>query len=323
MPVHARSSFESVYAGQPQWEIGPPQQALRAAADRVTGSVADAGCGPGENALFFAARGQKVTGIGFPAEPITLAKHKAAERGLTATFLVMDALALWDPPEVFDSVIDSGLFHVFSDEDRRRYVEGLASVLKPGGRLFLLCFSDQDPGEQGPRRVSRPEIADAFARYWIVESIDPARFEVRPDLKDIQFGERRPVELFGHVEGLPPVPGQDRLQHLDPRLVRFGQETREPALHPPAHPDRQRRLPLVDAEQVGDVGPLLRRGARRQDRGREADALGHLPAQLDLLDPESGRQDLFAGLSDLGRLVGRGARNSNSGRSGRRESISQ
>ena len=47
---------------------------------------------------------------------------------------------LKDLPEVFDSVIDSGLFHVFSNEDRKRYVGGLASVLKPGGRLFLLCL---------------------------------------------------------------------------------------------------------------------------------------------------------------------------------------
>jgi hypothetical protein len=46
-------------------------------------------------------------------------------------------------------------FHVFSDEDWRRYVEGLASVLRAGGRLFLLCFSDEEPGTQGPRRVSQ------------------------------------------------------------------------------------------------------------------------------------------------------------------------
>lgn len=155
MPVHDRSSFENLYAGQPRWEIGRPQKAILDVADKITGSVLDAGCGTGENALFFASRGQRVTGIDFLAEPITLAKRKAAERGLTATFLVMDALALKELPEVFDNTIDSGLFHVFSDDDRRRYVEGLASVLKPGGRLFLLCFSDAEPGDQGPRRVSR------------------------------------------------------------------------------------------------------------------------------------------------------------------------
>ena len=194
--VPKRTNFESAYAGQAPWEIGRPQKAFLDVADRITGSILDAGCGTGENALFFASRGQKVTGIDFLAEPINRAKQKAAERGLTATFLVMDALALKELPEVFDTVIDSGLFHVFSDEDRRRYVEGLASVLKPGGRLFLLCFSDAEPGEQGPRRVSRKEIEDAFAEGWAVESIEPSRYEVRPDPKDIVFSEGGPKAWF-------------------------------------------------------------------------------------------------------------------------------
>ena len=72
MPVHDRSSLEKPYAGQPRWEIGRPQKALLAVADRITGSVLDTGCGTGENALFFASRGQKVTGIDFLAEPIHL-----------------------------------------------------------------------------------------------------------------------------------------------------------------------------------------------------------------------------------------------------------
>ena len=196
MPVHDRSSFENLYAGQPRWEIGRPQKALLAVADRITGAVLDAGCGTGENALYFASRGQTVTGIDFLAEPITIAKRKAAERGLMATFLVMDALTLKELPEVFDSAIDSGLFHVFGDEDRRRYVDGLASVLKPGGRLFLLCFSDQEPGTQGPRRVSRREIEDAFSRDWVVESIEPSRYEVRPDPNDASFADGGPRAWF-------------------------------------------------------------------------------------------------------------------------------
>src|SRR5438105_5236355 len=194
--VPDRSTFESIYAGQPPWDIGRPQKALLDVADQITGSILDAGCGTGENALYFAGRGQKVTGIDFLAEPINRAKHKATERGLTANFLVMDALALKDLPEVFDSVIDSGLFHVFHDDDRRRYVEGLATVVKPGGRLFLLCFSDEEPGLQGPRRVSRKEIEDAFAEGWVVESIEPTRFEVRPDLKDFTLSEGGPKAWF-------------------------------------------------------------------------------------------------------------------------------
>jgi SAM-dependent methyltransferase len=194
--VPDKSTFASLYSGQAPWDIGRPQKAFIDVADEVTGSILDAGCGTGDNALFFASRGQKVTGIDFLAEPINRARQKAAERGLTATFLVMDALALKELPEVFDTVIDSGLFHVFSDQDRQRYVAGLESVLKPGGRLFMLCFSDEEPGIQGPRRVSRQEIEDAFADGWKVESIERTRFEARPDLKDISFSEGGPKARF-------------------------------------------------------------------------------------------------------------------------------
>jgi len=191
-----KSTFQSLYAGQAPWDIVGPQKAFVDVADQITGSILDAGCGTGENALYFASRGHKVTGIDFLAEPINRAKQKAADRGLAATFLVMDALALDDQPQIFDTVIDSGLFHVFSDNDRRRYVLALATVLKPGGQLFLLCFSDLEPGTQGPRRVSRNEIEVAFAERWKVESIEPSTFEIRPDLKEMSFSEGGPKAWF-------------------------------------------------------------------------------------------------------------------------------
>ena len=195
-PVPDRSTFESAYAGQAPWDIGRPQQVFVDVADRVTGSVLDAGCGTGDTALFLAGRGCQVTGIDFIEEPIRRAQRKAAEWGLKVAFLVKDALTLRDWSERFDNVIDSGLFHVFSDEDRRRYVEGLATVLKPGGRLFLLCLSDEEPGEQGPRRASRKELHAAFAEGWSIESIEPTRAEVRPDLKDLAFSEGGPKAWF-------------------------------------------------------------------------------------------------------------------------------
>ena len=191
-----RTTFESIYDGQPRWEIGRPQKAVINVADQITGSILDSGCGTGEIAFFFVSRGHKVTGIDVLAEPVQRAKQKATERGLTATFLVMDALTLKDWTERFDNVIDSGLFHVFSDDDRRRYVDGLAAVLKPNGRFFLLCFSDEEPRTQGPRRLSRQEIGDAFADGWAVESIEPSRYEVRPDPKDISFSDGGPRAWF-------------------------------------------------------------------------------------------------------------------------------
>jgi SAM-dependent methyltransferase len=195
-PVPDRGTFEALYAGQAPWDIGKPQKPFLDVADRISGSLLDAGCGTGDTALFFAARGCQVTGLDFLEVPIQRARRKAAERGLQVTFLVKDALTLKDWSEHFDNVIDSGLFHVFSDEDRPRYIEGLATVLKPGGRVFLMCFSDEEPGTQGPRRVSKNELHAIFAKGWSIESIEPTRVEVRPDLKDFSFSAGGPKAWF-------------------------------------------------------------------------------------------------------------------------------
>lgn len=190
--LHDRSHFENSYTGNPPWDIGKPQGAIAESVDLVISPVLDAGCGTGENALFLAASGHEVTGIDFVDEAIRIARRKAAERGLTVEFQVKDAMTLEDWDRRFATVIDSGLFHVFSDEDRIRYVAGLTHVTEPGGRLLLLCFSDEEPGTHGPRRVSQREIRAAFADAWTVEEIRARRADVRPDLEGISFSEGGP-----------------------------------------------------------------------------------------------------------------------------------
>jgi cyclopropane fatty-acyl-phospholipid synthase-like methyltransferase len=194
-----RAAFENFYDGKAPWDIGGPQATFAAVADRVIGPVLDAGCGTGEHALFFAARGHRVTGIDFVEEAIRRARAKAAERGLAIEFLVKDATALEGWGERFASAIDCGLFHCFSDDDRPRYVRGLAHVIQPGGRLFLMCFSDEEPGSEGPRRVSRQELYEAFADGWEVESVQATRAEVRPEFTEVQFSEGGPKAWFAVV----------------------------------------------------------------------------------------------------------------------------
>lgn len=197
-----RERFESAYAGEAPWDIGRPQTPLVEVADQVVGPLLDAGCGTGDASLFFAARGLKVTGFDFLEEAVRRARAKAAERGLVVDFRVGDALALGEVADRFASVIDCGLFHVFSDDDRRRYVRGLAHVLQPGGRLFLMCFSDEEPGTEGPRRVSRQELLDAFAEGWSVESIEPTRFAINPKFTGMTFSAGGPKCWFAIVRRL-------------------------------------------------------------------------------------------------------------------------
>jgi cyclopropane fatty-acyl-phospholipid synthase-like methyltransferase len=194
--VPSREHFVAAYAGSAPWDIGKVQPAFQEAAEKIAGSILDAGCGTGDNALFFASRGHAVTGIDFLDAPIASAKRKSLERGLSATFLEKDALRLHEWSERFDNVIDSGLFHVFTDEDRVKYIRGLNAVLKLGGRLFLLCFSEATPGTMGPRRVTKKELQERFAEGWLIESIEPARIEVRPEARSGVFAGQEPRGWF-------------------------------------------------------------------------------------------------------------------------------
>jgi cyclopropane fatty-acyl-phospholipid synthase-like methyltransferase len=172
-------SFNEAYAGTPPWDIGRPQEALgvllRERADR--GSLLDAGCGTGENALYAASLGYETWGIDGAPAAIAKAREKAAARGQSVTFEVHDALQLATLGRTFDTVTDSGLFHVFDDEARTRYVASLAAAVRSGGRYFMMCFSDEQPGDWGPRRVSQAEIRAAFATDWRVDEIRAATFD--------------------------------------------------------------------------------------------------------------------------------------------------
>ena len=177
------AGWDSAYQDHlPPWDIGRPQPAFVRLADSglLSGRVLDAGCGTGEQALLAAAHGAAAMGVDLSALAIEKARGKAAERGLTARFEVADALHLERLGESFDTIIDSGLFHVFDDADRARYVASLAAVIEPSGRYCMMCFSDSQPGVWGPRRVRREEITLAFGDGWEAESITPDTFTVNP-----------------------------------------------------------------------------------------------------------------------------------------------
>ena len=194
-----RQRFEAAYESKPPWDLGRPQSPFVDHAEQITGSVLDTGCGTGDNTLFFAERGQSVLGIDFVAKPIEAARRKAQERGVQAEFLQMDALKLKDFSRTFESVIDCGLFHVLSDEDRPLYVEGLAHVTRDGSKVFLMCFSDEQPGDIGPRRISQGELREAFSDGWTIESITATRFEPNPDADQREFGDEGPKAWFAII----------------------------------------------------------------------------------------------------------------------------
>jgi cyclopropane fatty-acyl-phospholipid synthase-like methyltransferase len=170
--------FDEAYRGTPPWDIGRPQSELVRVARKgeIRGRVLDAGCGTGENAIFFAGLGHETWGLDGSPRAIAKAKRKAVERGVKVNFIVGDALHLDELGQRFDTVTDCGLFHVFSDEDRKAFVKSLKAALRTAGTYIMLCFSDEEPDWGGPRRVTQDEIREAFSQGWKVNYVKPARF---------------------------------------------------------------------------------------------------------------------------------------------------
>jgi 2-polyprenyl-3-methyl-5-hydroxy-6-metoxy-1,4-benzoquinol methylase len=132
--------FDSFYEGAPPWDIDRPQKEFvqLEEAGEIVGSVLDVGCRTGENALFLASQGHTVSGIDFSPIAIKSAQSKAEGRKLNVNFVLWDALDLHNLGKTFDSVIDSGLFHVLSDTERSL----LLRILRPFSTLggLISCF---------------------------------------------------------------------------------------------------------------------------------------------------------------------------------------
>jgi SAM-dependent methyltransferase/GNAT superfamily N-acetyltransferase len=168
--------------GPAPWDIGGPQPVIArlAAEGAFAGAVLDAGCGTGENALLVAALGLPVLGVDVADTALATARAKARDHGIEAEFASVDALNLERLGRTFETVLDCGLFHTFDGDERRRYVAGLASVMKHGGTLFVLCFSNEG-SDVGPHPVSREELTAAFdpGGGWRIAAIVPERVQTR------------------------------------------------------------------------------------------------------------------------------------------------
>jgi SAM-dependent methyltransferase len=173
--------WDDSYAGPPPpWDIGRPQPAFVRLAETgaISGALLDVGCGTGEHAILASLHGARALGIDVSPLAIEIARRKSIERNSGASFQVLDALHLDTLGETFDTIVDSGLFHVFDDTARFEYVTSVRDVLRPGGHLHLMCFSDHQPGEWGPRRVSEGELRAAFGSDWRIESLARDRFDI-------------------------------------------------------------------------------------------------------------------------------------------------
>lgn len=170
------SLFEDIYKSRTApWVIGEPQPATveLERAGLIRGKVLDVGCGTGEHTILLSRLGYDVVGVDYSPHAIAQARENASVRGVEARFEVADAMALGTEP-VYDTILDSALFHIFDDVDRPRYVRSVYSVCRQGGLVHVLALSDKGRGF-GPQ-VSEREIREAFGAGWALEALEETTY---------------------------------------------------------------------------------------------------------------------------------------------------
>lgn len=141
-----------------------------------SGSALDVGTGPGTQAIRLAQRGFDVTATDLSDAAIRLASARAETQGISITWQQDNILSsrLTGP---FDLIFDRGCFHVFPSERRQGYISTVAGLLKPGGFFFLKCFSQLQPGTQGPNRFTPAQIQSIFGGELQVRSVSETIYQ--------------------------------------------------------------------------------------------------------------------------------------------------
>ncbi len=140
------------------------------------GTAIDIGTGPGTHAIALAKLGFKVTGTDVSETAIRKARIRASEEEVKVTFIQDDILNS-SIDKQFNLAIDRGCFHVVNPTRRSDYVLTIYSLIKPGGYLFLKCFSHKEPPGPGPYRLTPGEIRELFGKLFKIHSITDSSFK--------------------------------------------------------------------------------------------------------------------------------------------------
>ena len=159
-------------------------------------TVVDVGCGTGNAALLAAALGARVTGVDPAARLLEVARGRAADEGLQATFVAGDAASI--PLEDAAADVVLSVFGVIFAPDPAAAAAELARVTAPDGRILLSAWLPEGPISQ-MGRAAREAIGRALGtppgpaqftwhdRDALAGLFGPHGFEVSLEREQISF----------------------------------------------------------------------------------------------------------------------------------------
>lgn len=158
------------------WDIGEPQPALLELeqSGQIRSEVLDAGCCLGNNALFLAECGYRVLGLDIAPTAIEQAQARAQARGLDVEF-VADATALEGYEGRFATVVDCGLYHGLTEQQRAAYLTAVHHACQSAARLHMVYISDTISSNLfASCEISATNLRESLvsAPGWVISSLE-------------------------------------------------------------------------------------------------------------------------------------------------------
>ncbi len=175
--------FESRYrSGNTPWDTGRPDKNLKeylAGLVSPGSKVLEIGCGTGDNAIFMAGFGLRVTATEIVPMAMEKAVKKAQKQGIEVEFLLKDIMKEAIPGHPFDMAFDRGCFHHFNSlQDRRRFSKRISGHLNEGGAwLSLIGNADDLRPDTGPPRLKAMEVVEAVEPFFEIMLLKSSYFD--------------------------------------------------------------------------------------------------------------------------------------------------
>jgi SAM-dependent methyltransferase len=176
--VDHKEFWERLYqAGNPPWDLkaaAPPLVTFTKSPYMVPpGSLGVLGCGNGHDCMLFAERGFQVTGIDFAPSAIQNTYKLFLEKGVAGTtgfLLERDVFQMHEYDHYFDYVLEHNFFSSIDPSRRRTYAHRIHDLLKPGGKLIALWWTQDKPGGP-PFGMSKDALYLLFGEFFTFDIV--------------------------------------------------------------------------------------------------------------------------------------------------------
>ncbi|CAM4782334.1 unnamed protein product [Rotaria magnacalcarata] len=166
--------------GKDIWETNRPRPTTVQLVDqkRFHGEVRDISRGIVDNGIYIAS---------YAPRAVEVAREKAQKENVNIEFEVVNMLDDLSKTNLkqhsHDAILDSAIFHAFSNDERLAYIKNLEYLIKPNGLYIQIVYSEKETHETISRRMKKSDLNELFSSKhgWTIESVEGTLYESRPD----------------------------------------------------------------------------------------------------------------------------------------------